>query len=108
MDTEKYLLPSERKRLDEALKMPKNKAEVLKMIKDAPKTKASESDLNNLYKKIEGKLSGPLEELMYDEDYGVAYGAGYSGDDAPKNPFKKNTLAYWIFDGLYKQGKSDR
>ena len=56
MDTEKYLLPNERKRLDEALKIPQNKAEVLKLIKDAPKTKASESDLKTLYKKIEVKL----------------------------------------------------
>ena len=52
MSTEKYLLPNEKKRLYESITIPKKKEEVLKLIKDAPKTKATSKDTNNLWNKI--------------------------------------------------------
>ena len=107
MSTEKYLLPNEKKRLDESITIPKKKEEVLKLIKDAPKTKATSKDTNNLWNKISTSLVGPLEDLMYEKPYDKAYSAGYNGDKEPKNPFKKDTLAYWFFTNLYTQGFHD-
>ena len=52
-------------------------------------------------------LVGPLEDLMYENPYDKAYSAGYNGDKEPKNPFKKDTLAYWFFTNLYTQGSNE-
>ena len=92
----------------ESFDIPTSTREVNQLVKDAVDIKATEKDVKNLWNKIKDSLAGTLETLSTKSGaYKKAYEAGYDSLGKPKNPFKKDTLAYWFFENSYLQGKDD-